>query len=485
MSLSAAGRMVVTVVVITGISLFAQEQPHLNFADQIQLVDCQPVSPVPCFTTSFNIVDSNGEPYGVDLPNADLLRRDLTITADGVPVKVFYVSTGASQKSVRGRLALVLVDISGSMARKGATGETRFQAAQSALTQFLDSFQDGVDEVAIVPFESHNVASTIRAASFAHTKDEALAQVKNLPSPQAPNNTALYSAVSFGLDALHDHIHTLQEPDRSYAPETMLIVMTDGRNEVYAGDDPGLLSGAEGLDEAARKVSASGIQVIGIGFGERNEVDLAALQGLSTEQPHMAMDAQELKRIFVFTRKLLVDRIQVAFLSPSADRASLAGRAIRFKATLLLPGRPPLTSKEEIFATPQMGLPLFSGKANEAELAALNAQINSNETGWLTLLRPVFVFLGLGGMLLVAWFWIHRLAWPGQYIGSIALARPAAKWASPSRRGQRPMQAAPKKVPPGFEPGKTGAGQRTPQDATVVQPLKESTKTRLYPDFRH
>src|SRR5215469_1022399 len=252
MSLLPAGRLVVIVVGIGWISLFAQEQPHLTFADQVQLVDCQPVSAVPCFTTSFNIVNSEGEPYGIDLPSADQLLTDLTITADGVPVKVFYVSTAGSKKLVRGRLALVLVDISGSMARKLPTGETRFQAAQSALTQFLDSFQDGVDEVAIVPFESHNVASTIRAASFAHTKADALAQVNGIPAPLARNNTALYSAVSLGLDALHDHIHRLQESDSGYAPETMLIVMTDGRNEVYAGDDAGLLSGAEGLDEAAR-----------------------------------------------------------------------------------------------------------------------------------------------------------------------------------------------------------------------------------------
>lgn len=484
MSFLPAGRIVVIVVGIGWISLFAQEQPRLNFADQVQLVDCQPVSPVPCFTTSFNIVDSEGEPYGIDLPSADQLLTDLTITADGVPVKVFYVSTGGSKKLVRGRLTLVLVDISGSMARKLPTGETRFQAAQSALTQFLDGFQDGVDEVAIVPFESHNVASTIRAASFAHTKDEALAQVKSLPAPLARNNTALYSAVSLGLDALHDHIHTLQASDNSYAPETMLIVMTDGKNEVYAGDDASLLNGTEGLDEAARKVSASRIQVIGIGFGERNEVDLAALQRLTTDKPHMATDAQDLKRIFGVTRKLLVDRIQVAFLSPSVDRASLAGRAIRFKANLVLPGRPPLTSNEEIFATPQMGLPLFSGKADEAELAALNARMNLTETGWLTLLRPLFVFLGLGGMLLVAWFWIPRLVWPGQFIGSMALARPAAKWAGPLRRGARPVESAPKNAPPGFEPGQAGAGLRTPEDATVVQPLRESTKTRLYPDFR-
>jgi Ca-activated chloride channel family protein len=371
------------------------------------------------------------------------------------------------------------------MARKLATGETRFQAARFALTQFLDNFQDGVDEVAIVPFESHNVASTIRAASFANTKDEALTQVADIPNPQGHNNTALYSAVSLGLDVLNDHMRTKQENGHSYAPETVLIVMTDGRNEILAGDDPGLLMGAEGLEQLAKKVSAWPFQVIGIGFGERSEVDLAALERISSERPYMANDADSLKRIFAFTRKLLVDRIQVAFLSPWPDRASLAGRTISFKAGLQLQGRMFLSSGDAIFGTPQMGLPLFSGKAGEEELAALNAQMRSNEIGWLTLLRPIFVFLGLGSMLLVAWFLIPRLIWPGQYIGSITAARRGGKWAAnPSRPGQQPALAASKNAPPGFEPAQAGSGQRKAQDQTVAQPMRATTKIRLDRDLR-
>jgi Ca-activated chloride channel family protein len=407
----------------------------------------------------------------------------LTITADGLPVKVFYASAGSSTKSVRGRVALVLVDISGSMARKLPTGETRFQAARSALSQFLDNFQDGVDEVAILPFESHDVASTIRAASFAHTKEDALTQVNGITEPQRQNNTALYSAVSVGLDVLSDHIRTLQNGN-TVAPETMLVVMTDGKNEVLAGDDPGLLSGPEGLEQVSHKVTASHVQVIGIGFGESNEIDRTALERISTEPPYMASDAASLKKIFEFTRKLMVDRIQVAFLSPWPDRASLAGKTISFKAGLVLPNGTSLSSNEAVFGTPQMGLPLYSGKAGVDELGALNLQMKSNEVGWLTLLRPVFVFLGLGGMLMVAWFWIPRLVWPGQYIGSLAMSRPAGKWANPSRPGQRPAQAVAKNMPPGFESGKAGSGQRTPQDATVVQPLSETGKIRLHRDFR-
>src|ERR1041385_4318117 len=210
MSFSASARAAVMFAVISWTSLFAQDRPHLNFADQVQLVDCQPVSSVPCFTASFNTVGDSNAPYSFDFPNASLLLSSLTITADGLPVKVFYASAGSSTKSVRGRVALVLVDISGSMAKRLPTGETRFQAARSALAQFLDSFQNGVDEVAIVPFESHNVASTIRAASFAHTKEDALTQVSGITEPQTHNNTALYSSVSVGLDVLNDHVRTLQ-----------------------------------------------------------------------------------------------------------------------------------------------------------------------------------------------------------------------------------------------------------------------------------
>src|SRR6266700_544600 len=483
MSFSASTCAAVMFATISWMSLLAQDGPHLNFADQVQLVDCQPVSSVPCFTASFNTVRNNNVPYSVDFPNARLLLSGLTIAADGLPVKVFYASAGSSTKSVRGRVALVLVDISGSMARKLPTGETRFQAARSALTQFLDNFQDGVDEVAILPFESHGVASTIRAASFAHTKDDALTQVKSIPEPQGHNNTALFSAVSVGLDVLNDHVHSLQNGN-TVAPETMLVVMTDGKNEVLAGDDPDLLSGPEGLEQVSHKVSTSHVQVIGIGFGESNEIDRTALERISTEQPYMASDADSLKRIFEFTRKLMVDRIQVAFLSPWLDRASLAGKTISFKASLVLANGTNLSSNEAVFGTPQMGLPLFSGKADVDELAALNLQMKSNEVGWLTLLRPVFVFLGLGGMLMIAWFWVPRLVWPGQYIGSIDMSRPAGKWAPPSRPGQRPAQAVAKNMPPGFELGKAGPGQRTPQDATVVQPSSETGKIRLHRDFR-
>jgi Mg-chelatase subunit ChlD len=483
MPVSYVGRMVLVLVCIGCAAAFAQDRPRLNFADQIQLLDCQPVTPVPCFSASFNVVDSNGAPVAVNFPKADRLPSALTVTADDLPVKIFYASTSSSQKLARGRVVLVLVDISGSMARRLPSGETRFEAARSALAQFLDTFQDGVDEVAIAPFESHDVSATIHAATFAHSKEQALAQVRSIPEPGKHNNTALYSAVSYGLDVLADRVRTLQSNGSTPAPETTLVVMTDGKNEVLVGDDAGLLSGAEGLNEVAGKVSASRLQVLGIGFGERSNIDVAALQRMSTDPPLMAADADSLRKAFVIARRLILDRLQVAFLSPWPDRATLAGRSVRFKANLILPDGSSLASNEALFGTPQMGLPLFSSKAGVDELAALNRQIKSGETGWLTLLRPIFVFLGLGGILLVAWFWIPRLVWPGQYIGRIAFAKPAGRWAGPSRGVQPAPRPLPRNAPPGFEQGKSGSLARTPQDVTVVQPATEDTRIRLRRDY--
>lgn len=458
---------VVALVFATWCSAQSQQQ-KLELGNELRLVDCHPVTAVPCFRGDLNLLDAQGAPAAMSVETQGKLLSALHITADGLPVTLFYASTGSSTGAVHGRTVLILIDISGSMNRKLKSGETRFAAARNALIQFLDSFQDGVDEVAIVPFESHQVVDTIRSATFATTREQAAAEVENLSVPKGRNNTALYSAVVTGLDVLNAHIGTK-------ASEAMLVVMTDGKNEVFPGDDQGLLSGESGLGTAERTVKSSKIPVVGIGFGELHEIDEEALRRISTRPPSMAPDAATLKQIFGFARKLLVNRIDIAFLSPKPDLASLAGQSINFQATLDLPGGSNLTSNPVPFDTPKMGIPLLSGKATLEELKALNEISQPPGPSWLQLLRPLFVFLGLGGVLLIAWFGLPRLIWPGQYIGNMGAAAPV-KWSS--------LPQANKKAPPGFEPGKIGAGERRPQDATVVQPYRDSTKTRIQQGFR-
>jgi Mg-chelatase subunit ChlD len=482
MSLTRFSLILCTAFIMLAAGTVAAQQPHLSFADPVKMLDCNPVSAVPCFTASFNIVDDRGQPAGVELGN-NLVSR-IKMTADNTQVQVFYAAAAAQAR--HGRMTMILVDISGSMARKLPTGETRFLAARSALAQFLYDFRDGVDQVAIVPFESHNVISTIQGAAFAQTRDEAQRQVNSLPVPRPQNNTALFSAVVAGLDALNS-----RRKDQPSDVDTLLVVMTDGTNDVRAGDDPGLLAGSAGQDEAHNRVARSGIQVNAIGFGDPAAIDQVALRQISTRPPIMAVSADNLNQAINQTRKLFTDKLQVAFLTTWTDTASLAGKNMAFRATLDLPDRRRLSSDEGRFETPQMGSPVPSGKAGPELLQALGnlgAPVAA-QPGLLELLRPVFVFLGLGVVLLIAWFWVPRLIWPGQYMGSLTLPKSSMKWSGPTQVRQSPLaargaQAASRgmprgNVPPGFESDSGAPGQRTPRDATVVQPMGEATRIRL------
>lgn len=471
-------------------SIMVAQQPHLNFAEQVKMLDCSPISSVPCFSASFNIVDDHDQPAGVDLGN--LTPDRIRITTDGAEARVFYL-TGAGAQTRRGRITMILVDISGSMAHKLSTGETRFQAARAALAQFLYDFRDGVDQVAIVPFESHDVLRTIQEAAFAQTRGDAERQVNNLPAPLPQNNTALFSAVSTGLDVL-----SARRKTQSNDVDTLLIVMTDGTNDIRAGDDPGLLEGSSGLSEAHNKVVISRIPVTAIGFGNPAAIDQNALTQLSTHTPYMASNADNLNKAFNVTRKLLTDQIQATFLTTWKDAASLTGKNLSFQATLRLPDGRLLTSNEGRFETPQMAMPVASGKASPELLQALDPYLKSLTAsgtplgygpGWLEQLRPLFVFLGLGVLLLIAWFWVPRLIWPGQYMGSITLPKSSMKWSSPTQvgRGSGTARQAPgagrgmqsRNVPPGFESDSGQPGQRTPRDRTMVQPMGEATRIRL------
>jgi hypothetical protein len=404
----------------------------------------------------------------------------MTAEVSGLPARVFYAAASQSADKPAPRITLLLVDVSGSMNTVIPGGQTRFQAARSALTEFLANFQDGVDQVAIVPFGSHNVAATIRSATFATTRQAALEEVDGLSSPQRTNNTALFSAVVEGYQVLNRHYEALENEQSSAAAQAMMVVMTDGRNEVFPGDDAGLLAGADGLDQATRVVASSPFPILGIGFGSPSEIDQDALRRLSNRPPILAQDGGQLKNAFSFARQFLTDRIQITFLSPWPDRASLAGRNLTVTATLKMPDGRRLASDEAAFETPQIGFPLFSGKASLQELAALNSTTRfTAESDWLTWLRPLFVFIGIGLFFVIAWFWLPRIIWPGQYIGNVSLPRPARKWSGRSGATVRSMDSL-TGAPTGFVGVRGGAAQRKPEDATIMQPPADGTRTRLH-----
>src|SRR5207244_3251520 len=72
-------------------------------------------------------------------------------------------------------------------------------------------------------------------------------------------NTALYTAVQEALPLL--------TPYASKGDQVSLVVFTDGKNEVYPGDDPGLLTGDEGLRSVVNAIKQAGHTVQTIGYG--------------------------------------------------------------------------------------------------------------------------------------------------------------------------------------------------------------------------
>ncbi len=449
----------------------------LDFAEPVRLLSCEPASTVPCFRMKINTLDANGRPSGVQLPAPDKLAQSMKVHIGDQEVTPFYaLAGGESAAKVRGRAALVIVDVSGSMNKRLASGETRFEAAKRAVNTFLQNFEEGSDRVAVVPFESHQVREHIAAANFARTKADAMAQVEGLPVPTERNNTALFSAVVYGLETLDAALPKMQA-EAAETFEIMLIVLTDGSNEVLRGDDLGLLAGPAGLDQAATTMQRSSIPVLAIGFTDGKEVDEAALKRISRKY-YLASDFEALKRIFSFTRTLLNNRVTATFASPYPDRASLAGQTLPVRVEMRLRDGTTLTSGDQVWAAPQMGIPVYAGKcsADEARAVLRAAPLS---TGWMTIVRPIGVFCGLGILILILWFWVPRLIWADQYIGSIP-GSGHGKWSTTTVRVKDGVFSG-RPAPPGFQAGPPGANfaPRGSADATIVNPGLGMSQTRL------
>ena len=191
---------------------------------------------------------------------------------------------------------LVLVDVSGSMKGDGIA------SVRPAVGSFLSTLREDGVEVAVVPFESHDVARRIRSATFG-SPAYATRSLDLLPKPSG--NTALYSAIDEGVQLLESG---------GQGKAMHLLVVTDGFNDVGAGDDRGLLSGAVGQEAVIRTASRSSVQIwtVGVGTSPR-QAELAALAGS-------------------------VDRSLVVATDPLAVSRALGRIGARFGANALLVG---------------------------------------------------------------------------------------------------------------------------------------------------
>ncbi len=446
------------------------------------LVDCAPVTQVPCMSAGVTPVDDNGAPAPVTLPPNAQLARAFTLRGGEREQTPFYASAGLGPDAMQhSNVALLLVDISGSMNQPAPGSASRFAAVKSAVSEFLNGMQEGTDRIAIVPFESHNVTPTIRSAVYATSKADALAQLNALPAPANKNNTALYQAVFSGVQSLREELSSLQREGHSSAElQPHLIVMTDGKNEVLPGDDPELLNGELGLQQAAAQVSTSHLDVIGIGFGDQKAIDTAALQRLSSRFFY-ASDANQLLAALHSSRSASSHEIHITWLLPENNRLALMGHDPEWTPELQLPGGKALPGDPVRLSGPATNAPLYSRKALPAELQALIAAQPPTDSGWSVVLIYYILALAACALVLMLWFWVPRLIWGERYLHAIP-AR-SKRWA-----GERPavtsasgVQIRSSSLPAGFEgaAATSGVTQRSAAQTTQLQPRGEFSRTRL------
>ena len=449
------------------------------------LVDCAPVTPMPCMAVGVTPVDAADRPAPVSLPPAGKLASAFTLRADAAEGKPFYASAGAGpDASQHSNVVLLMVDISGSMNQPAPGSPSRFAAVKSAVAEYLNGMQPGLDRIAIVPFQSHSVIPTIRSAVYASNKADALAQLNALPSPAPNNNTALYQAVFTGVQALQDEMGLLER--QGHTPVELqphLIVMTDGKNEVLPGDDPQLLNGDLGLAQAAAQVQSSHLDVIGIGFGDRNSIDTSALQRLSRRFFYAADAAQLLAALHV-SRSATSHEVQLVWLLPEKNRFALVGQDPRWMPELKLEDGTVLPGEPVRVIAPATNAPVYDRKASSSELEALIATNPAADAGWSVLLVFYLLLLAAAATLLALWFWVPRLAWGDRYLQAGA-TRPK-RWSTdrPAVTSASGVQIRSSSVPAGFEAAAVTAGpiQRSAAQTTQLQPRGELSRTRLNPE---
>ncbi len=443
-----------------------------------RLVDCAPVSLAPCMSLSVTPATSAGSPAPVNLPPAAQLASAFTLTGAAGQVTPFYASAGTGPDATQHtNVVLLLIDISGSM-REPMGSTSRFEAAKGAIAQFLDGMQEGSDRIAIVPFESHNVISTIHGAVFATRKADAIAQLKSLPQPGPKNNTALYQAVFTGEEALSNEVASLQRSGTADL-QPHLIVMTDGKNEVFPGDDPLLLNGDLGLQQAAAQVQASHADTIGIGFGDRNAIDATALQRLSTRFFYAADAAQLLAALHV-SRSAVSHSILLTWLLPEGSRAALAGRDPQWAPAMKLEDGTVISGPAVRLLMPATNSPVYDRKATPQELRSLIATHPEPTSGWSVVFIHGLLYLAAGALLLMLWFWLPRIIWGDRHLTA---PERTERWSSDrhavTASGVQVRSSA--NMPAGFAPEMQSANplQRSAAQTTQIQPRGEFSRTRL------
>lgn len=427
---------------------------HLEYLQTPQLVECDPH---PYFRVIVNAVGPDRRPAGIAISTTDLTKA-FRVFEGSREHKVVYVSTsnsGAGSGS-QGSYIMLLFDTSGSMKKKLASGETRFAAAKAAVKSSLASFTDGVDHIAVVPFDSHDVLGRISRATFQSTRAGVEQQVDAIPPPRA--DTAIYSAVRAALERLK------QLSDSGSA--VSLVVFSDGANDVnHPGNDPGLL-GDEGLAIVRDLAATIKVPVITVGFGITGDAKAeTAFRGIAWPNAENYYDAatnpQRLREILEGTRKKLSDQIHILFGPVRESRSELAGQPVAFRVQTT---QNAIASRSEpAWNPPALGTPLSDTKCTLEEASAIAGVERLPQLTWLQWLlsyHRVLILVGFSGLLAALWFGVPRFVWPDRYVPKPVM--PPMPATPSSMRPERPRMPSPPQAPsPGGYPRPSVSNDQT------------------------
>jgi Mg-chelatase subunit ChlD len=285
-------------------SLAPAAAQHLSLAERPRLLRAAEGSETPVFSVQLNRLDREGRPLPIPILTPGQAIKEVRVTEDGRELRVCHVSLGALPE----RRAILLVDVSGSMLERVSGGRTKFDVMKDACLRFATSFEDGIDRVAVIPFDSHGVVTGVRRAKLFTRAGELRAAIESLPVPTA-GNTGLYTAVIETLARIRNDLAAPSDGTVQY----LLVVLTDGKNDVHPGDDPGLETD---LEPVVRSAEETGIQIITVGFGTAenlNETELRRMAWPSERNYLPAEWSEDVVTAFERARMFQVERLTVSF----------------------------------------------------------------------------------------------------------------------------------------------------------------------------
>ncbi len=316
--------------------------------------------------------------------------------------------------SVSNRL-LLLVDVSGSMKKNLAMGTVKLAVQDFLMT--LDSLPPGSVRVAVAPFGSLEVRPRIERAVFT-TPDSARRQVDELPDPDR-ENTGLYSAVELGVGRVIREL-------ANAGGIGVLVVLTDGNNDVRPPSDPGLLEGATGLARAAQTVSKSSVIVNLIGIGDLNREALTTLAGSRKRGYLVGLDLYQVAKPLGEIRDLFWASWDLV-IPLSVSREAL-GRGFAQLTPRLVVGGQSVPVGMSVWSPPLVALPAFEGVA---PASLVPAGLGAATVGF-GMDRRVPLGLMAAVLLALLWFVVPGRLWPPVAAPVVVASETAARPSAPA-----------------------------------------------------